>query len=243
MRVDELESYRFPDPVQGRRVFRVGAPGARIPVVLLHEIGGLAPGTVQFADYLVDKAGCEVHMPLLFGEPGQESPSKGFAQLCWSREIVLLLGGRRSKVADWLVDLCADIGTGRPPGVTVIGMCATGGLVFSVLAADGVAAGVAAQPALPFRLPRFGRSIRSLGASVDDVEAAAASGRRLLATRYTEDRICPAGRLLQIDETFPGSVLLLDGPGHSTLVQHAHPDARGAVLELLAEVYGTESET
>lgn len=237
MDVDQLDRYHHPADGSGRLVLKAGEDSATRPVILLHELGGLSQPTVDFGAFLVE-AGCAVHLPVLFGQAGQANPLLGTAQLCWGRQLALVFGNRRSNIADWLVDLCAHVAGAHGRPVTVIGMCATGGLVFAVLAEDDVAAGVAAQPSLPLRPPWAGQSIRSLGTSVEDVMAAGASGKPLVAMRYSEDLICPAGRMLQIDETFPGSVITLPGSKHSTLVYDPHVDARSAVLTLLDEVYG-----
>lgn len=237
MKVEDLERYRHPDSERGRLVLRAGDSSQPRPVILLHELGGLAQVTVDFASFLVE-AGCDVHLPLVFGKPGQDNAWLGTAQLCWGRQLTLLFGDRRSPFADWLASLCATIWAEREVAVTVIGMCATGGVVLSILAEDSVAAVVAAQPSLPLRPPGTGQSVSSLGASVADVEAAVDSGKPVVTTRYTKDLICPAGRLIQMDETFPGSLTTVPGRGHSTLVYDPHDDARGAVLNLLDEVYG-----
>jgi dienelactone hydrolase len=237
MDVEQLERYRHPEGDSGRLVLKAGEDSAARPVILLHELGGLSQPTVDFGAFLVE-AGCAVHMPVLFGTAGQASALRGTAQLCWGRQLALVLGNRRSKIADWLVDLCAHVAGAHDKPVTVIGMCATGGLVFAVLAEDAVAAGVAAQPSLPLRPPWAGRNIRSLGTSAEDVMAASASGKPLIAMSYSGDLICPAGRMLQIDETFPESIITLPGSKHSTLVYDPHDRARSAVLTLLDEVYG-----
>lgn len=208
-------------------------------MVLLHELGGLAQATVDYAATLVT-SGCVVHMPLIFGTVGQQSPLKGAAQLCWGRQLALLLSDRRPRIADWLAGLCGEISSrhGRP--VVVIGMCASGGLVFSVLAEDSVGGAVAAQPSLPWRLPSSRPNIAALGSTIGDVNAAAGSGKPFVAIRYEDDRICPAGRLLQIEETFgANTVEYLPGDRHSTLVYDWQEAARRRVLGLLDEVFGS----
>ncbi len=237
MKVEDLERYHHPDAEAGRLVLRAGGSSQPRPVILLHELGGLAQVTVDFAAALVE-LGCDVHLPLIFGKPGQDNLLLGTAQLCWGRQLTLLFGNRRSPIADWLASLCGEVWSHHRKPVMVIGMCATGGVVLSVLAEASVAAVVAAQPSLPLRPPGTGRSIRSLGASLEDVEAAVKSGKPVVTTGYADDLICPAGRLLQMDDTFPDSLTMVPGKGHSTLVYDAHPDAHGAVFELLDEVYG-----
>ena len=216
----------------------MGEADSHRPVVLLHELAGLASETADYARTLVE-AGCVVHMPVVFGTPGQESWVKGAAQLSGGRQLTMLFSDRRSKVADWLIGLCRHVKERHGRQVVVIGMCATGGVVFSLLGDDAVGAGVSAQPSLPFRFSGSRPSNATLGASVADVESAARSGKRLLALRYENDRICPAGRIAQIQTSFPDAgVVELPGKLHSTLVYHPHDDARRGVMELLDEVFG-----
>ena len=238
MDLDTLPRYRFPATGPGREVLWMGDAESRRPVVLLHELAGLASETADYARTLVE-AGCVVHMPVIFGTAGQESWVKGAAQLCWGRQLSLILSDRRSKVADWLIELCRHVKERHGRQVVVIGMCATGGVVFSLLGDDAVGAGVSAQPSLPIRFSGSRPNIAALGASVTDVETAASSGKRLLALRYQNDRICPAGRIVQIQTSFPDAgVVELPGKLHSTLVYDPHDDARRGVMELLDEVFG-----
>jgi dienelactone hydrolase len=205
---------------------------------MLLELGGLAQATVDYAAALVD-AGCVVHMPLVVGSGGQQSAGKGSFQLFWSRQLTLLFSDRRPRLADWLATFCDHIRNQNGHPVVVIGMCATGGVVFSVLMNDSVGGAVAAQPSLPFRPAKSGPNLATLGATVADVTASAESGKPFVALRYQEDRICPAGRLIQIAETF-GEDNTMEVPGnlHSTLVYDQNDDARQRVLALLDEVFG-----
>lgn len=235
--VEDKRSWRYPDDNSGIEVVSINEGDRPRKVVLLHELGGLAPATMEFAVFLKDKGNCVVHMPVLFGRTGQDNKALGMAQLCWSRQLVLLLGNRRSKAADWLIRFCRHVKGTSDKGVTVIGMCATGGLVFSALSDESVAAGVSAQPSLPFRPFSIGHSVRSLGASVSDVQNAADGQKPFVAVAYTQDRLCPAGRLNQIDRLFPGDVVKVEGRGHSTLVYEPTDIARQAVLDLLEAAY------
>jgi dienelactone hydrolase len=233
----QLPSYRFPDTDEGRQVLRAGDQASRRPVVLLHELGGLAQATVDYAATLVDE-GCVVHMPVIFGSAGQQSPLKGAVQLCWGRQLVLLRSDRRPKIADWLAGLCDEIQRLHRRPVVVIGMCATGGVVFSVLKEDSVGGGVAAQPSLPWRSRNSHPDIAALGSTTDDVEAAAGSKKPFVAMRYEKDGICPAGRLLQVERTFgQASVMSVPGDCHSTLVYDPNDAARERVLALLDQVF------
>ena len=236
--VNTLPQYRFPDPVSGRKVIRAGDPSSPRPVILLHELGGLSQETVDYAAALVD-AGCVVHMPLIFGSIGQQSAARGSIQLCWSRQLTLLFSDRRPRIADWLAEFCDHIRNESGHPVVVIGMCATGGVVFSVLMNDSVGGAVAAQPSLPFRPAKSRPNLATLGATVADVRASAESGKPFVGLRYRGDRLCPAGRLIQIAETF-GEDNTFEVPGnlHSTLVYDQNDDARKRVLVLLDEVFG-----
>lgn len=238
MELHRLPRYRFPDPVAGREVLRAGDETSKRPVILLHELGGLSQPTVDYAATLV-RAGCVVHMPLIFGSIGQQNPAKGLIQLCWSRQLALIFSDRRPNIAEWLAGLCDHIGSEHQRPVVVIGMCATGGVVFSVMMRGSVGGAVAAQPSTPFRPPWSTPNIAELGTSAADVEASAASGKPLFAVRYARDGFCPAGRIVQLAETFgEDSTETLLGKGHSTLVYDPHQDARRRVLSLLDEVFG-----
>jgi dienelactone hydrolase len=235
--IQQLPRYRFPDTPSGREVVTVGEKSDR-QVVLLHELGGLSQPTADYGTTLSDR-GYLVHLPVIFGSVGQQSPAKGAAQLCWGRHLALLLSDRRPRLASWLGDLCDHLSAsvGRP--VAVIGMCATGGVVFSVLMRDSVGGAVAAQPSFPYRPPWSTPNIAALGSTAADVEASAASGKPLAALRYAKDGMCPAGRLATIEGTFgTGSAKTLPGEGHSTLVFHPHSAARDRVLEVLEDVFG-----
>jgi len=238
MDVNQLPQYRFPDTGSGRVVVRAGDPRSGRVVVLLHELGGLAQATVDYATTLVE-AGCVVHMPLIFGSVGQQSTVKGSFQLCWSRQLALLFSDRRPRIADWLAGFCEHLSRETGHRVVVIGMCATGGVVFSVLMNDSVGGAVAAQPSLPFRRSGSGPDLRALGSTAADARASAETGKPMVALRYRDDRICPAGRLLQIGETFgDAAVMEVQGKLHSTLVYDADDNARKRVLELIDEVFG-----
>lgn len=223
-------------------VLRTGEESAARTVVLLHELGGLSPDTINYAKTLAD-SGCVVYLPVLFGKSGQANAFKGSLQVCWSRQFTILLSDRSSPIASWLGALCDTISAKRQQPIAVIGMCATGGLVFTLLGRDSVGGGVAAQPSLPLRSPASPPNPLSLGASRPEIESPLARGKPLLALRFEHDRICPAGRLVQIQESFPNAnVVTLPGPHHSTLVYDANPDARRAVLDLLDRVYGGGSD-
>lgn len=228
-------SWVYEDGGRPLTVYQFERPDAPA-VLLLHELPGMSEHCVAFGRQLFD-AGFDVHMPLLFGKQNQHSAVKGLYQMiCLNREFALLWNNRSSPIADRLRGICGEIGTGEGR-VGVIGMCATGGIVLSLMFAPAVGAAVAAQPAMPFRALWTGRSESKLGASKEDVELARNSGTPLLALRFTWDAICPANRLRQMEETFGERYEQHVAPGngrlHSTLTNHAEA-ADGAVDRTIA---------
>ena len=242
MNADGFTRSRFPDDDSGREVVTVGDPKSSRPVILLHELGGLSQPTMDYAAMLA-ASGCVVHMPLVFGSVGQGSTLKGAVQLCWGRQLTLLLSDRRPKLAGWLAEFSRHIVERAGHAPVVIGMCATGGVVFSVMMLDSVGGAVAAQPSLPFRPSWTTFSTSNLGSTSEDVEASIASGKPFVGLRFQQDGMCPAGRLTKIAELFgEDSTLEIDGGGHSTLVYEHSEEAHASVLALLDEVFGPASE-
>jgi dienelactone hydrolase len=137
----------------GRRypVYRRGSGPA---VIIMHEMPGLHPLVVRFADR-VAAAGMTVFCPSLFGTPGKpvsRSYALGTALgvLCVRREFYVWRGDRSSPVADWLRALSrqahAECG-GK--GVGAVGMCFTGGFALAMMTDPSVVAPVLSQPSLP----------------------------------------------------------------------------------------------
>lgn len=212
-------------------VYQFARPGAPA-VLLLHELPGMSRNCQGFG-WQLHEAGFDVHMPLLFGARNQNKAGKGLYQMiCLNREFALLWNNRSSPIADRLRAICRKIATGDNR-VGVIGMCATGGMVFSLMFEPAVGAAVAAQPAMPFRAFWTGKSDRKLGASQEDVAKSRDSGKPLLALRFTWDGICPANRLRHMEETFGDQYEqhIASGNGllHATLTQHA--DASDGAVE------------
>lgn len=231
---------RYDHEYAGRVKAVVGVGEAHSPpVIVLHELAGLGPQTMEFAQFLAD-SGFRVHLPRLFGAEDQESMPKGFVQLCISREITLLVSNRTSPVSDWIRSLCRRIASeGSRPNVGIVGMCVTGGLVFSTMWEQVVQAAVASQPSAPFRLKFSKPNVKDLGSSEVDVERAVASGTPLLVFRFKRDWICPASRLVAIDRRFgdQAQIVNLEGKGHSTLVfdRDRAPNARLQLVAFLTE--------
>ena len=87
----------FTHDAKTRTVYRLGTGPA---VVVIHEIPGLHPGVVEFAQRVVD-SGFSVRMPSLFGTPGREV-SAGYAmrtlvEACVAREFTAFARANRRK--------------------------------------------------------------------------------------------------------------------------------------------------
>ncbi len=174
-----------------RDLYRKGAgPG----VVIVHELPGITPAVVGFAEEVVG-AGFTVVMPSLVGTPGR-AVSLGYgvrtmAQVCVSREFSTWAMDRTSPIIAYLRavarHLHLDVGG---PGVGAIGMCFSGGFALAMLVDETVAAPVLSQPSLPFAIGKARGA--NLGLSPDDALAVAqraADGCAVLGLRFTGDRM------------------------------------------------------
>lgn len=206
-----------------RREIHQYGPDGKPTIVLLHELAGVTLDIDDLARELEQK-GYRVLVPVML-------PARGLlnvAIICLSAEFTTFASGRSSLISEWLREFCS--GPASEQGrrrVAVIGMCATGGIVLSVLFDASVVAGVAAQPSLPFRVGKRRVSQYELGASEQDAKASARSGKRLLTMRFERDRICPRDRIdgmreLWIDAGAADRFVSVEFPhkGHSTLTLH-----------------------
>ena len=95
--------FTFADGPWTRSVYRRGSGPA---VIVIHEIPGLHPLVIRFADRIV-AAGMTVFLPVLFGEPGRPVTS-GYAlrsmlsAICIHREFNAWSTGRSSPIVEWL---------------------------------------------------------------------------------------------------------------------------------------------
>jgi dienelactone hydrolase len=129
---------------QGRthQVYRAGAGPA---VIVIHEIPGIHPGMVTFAQRLL-AAGYTVYLPSLFGRAGQPVSTgavlRSILQVCITREFAIL-ADRTSPVVTWLRALAATAHRAcGGPGVGAIGMCLTGGFALAMAVDQAVLAPV-----------------------------------------------------------------------------------------------------
>jgi len=197
-----LEAYDRSDFSFGawtRPVYRRGEGPA---VIIIHEIPGLHPLVIDFADR-VAAAGMTVFLPSLFGEPGRPV-STGYAlgaiinAICIRREFNVWQTGRSSPVVDWLKALArqahAECG-GR--GVGAVGMCFTGGFALAMMTEPSVVAPVLSQPSLPMAA---GSRRRAAGIDISPAEIACVRKRfededlSVIGLRFKSDALVPGAR-------------------------------------------------
>ena len=168
-------------------------------VIVIHEIPGITPKVVRFADWVVD-AGFRVYMPLLVGEAGRDV-SVGYllnslAKICISREFHVLASHRSSPVTDWLRALARhahEEAGGK--GVGAVGMCFSGNFALSMMMEPALMAPVLSQPSLPFP---FGASRKAaLHVSPQELQCLkerCAKGDKVLGLRFKGDATSPGER-------------------------------------------------
>jgi dienelactone hydrolase len=193
---------------QGRShpVYRAGTGPA---VIVMHEIPGIHPGMLAFAQRLI-AAGYTVYLPSLFGRPGEPFGAgpllRSVLRVCVSREFAIL-ADRTSPIATWLRALAAtaysDCGG---PGVGAIGMCLTGGFALAMAVDPAVLASVVSQPALPAPLTAAKRAGVGLDAAdLAQVKARTRGGLCVLGLRFSADRGCPAERFQTLRRELGGA--------------------------------------
>jgi len=198
MPLADYSTYQFAHDGTDRAIYHQGAgPG----VIILHELGGLNPETIEFADRLVDRGFC-VHLPLLFGKAGQTMSGlrmlRDAIRFCISREWRAIALGEARPIASWVRALGREVHRrcgGR--GIGAIGMCLTGSFVIPlVIEAEFLVAPVTCEPSVPFGLTKARRS--DPGVSLAELEAArerlVQNDVVMLGYRFTGDQLSPPER-------------------------------------------------
>jgi len=253
------EEFAFDDGRWSRKVFRKGSgPG----VIIIHEIPGLHPQVVEFADRVAAQ-GMTVFLPSLFGEPGKDV-SAGYAlgqmflNICVRREFNVWANGKSSPIVEWLRALArkahAECGG---PGVGALGMCFTGGYALAMMTEPSVIAPVLSQPSMPIG--------KGSEAAIDCSASEIACAKRrleeedlsLLGLRFYGDPFIKSDRFdmlkrefgerfeaieLQPEDAKPGTGM----KAHSVLTIHLREtgptkDAEGRVLEFFRERLALDS--
>jgi dienelactone hydrolase len=209
-------------------------------VIVIHEMPGLTPAVVGFAEEVV-AAGFTVVLPHLFGPEAPVGPSallSTFPKACISREFTTLATGQTSPIAGWLRSLARSLhGELGGPGVGALGMCFTGGFALAMMVDASVAAPVLAQPSLPFPVGR--KRAADLNLSPDDLAAVkhrAAAGCAVLGLRYEKD-MASGTRFDTLTREIGDAFIRVEFPGwkHSTLTEHRQQEGVDRVLAFFAE--------
>ncbi|GLZ35107.1 dienelactone hydrolase [Lentzea sp. NBRC 105346] len=172
-------------------VYRAGTGPA---VLVLHEMPGIHPGVVEFAQRLIAE-GYTTYLPSLVGRPGEPLGTgaiiRSAARACVAREFRLLTDGT-SRVTTWLRALAAKA-FDECGGVGVVGMCFSGGFALAAALEPAVTAAVMSQPSLP--ATKRGRGALGLDpADRERIQQRAQDGLCVLGLRFSHDKLSPPER-------------------------------------------------
>jgi len=255
-----LADYTKFDFTHEGRTFPVYRRGSGPAVIIMHEVPGLHPQVIRFADR-VAAAGMTGFCPSLFGKPGKPA-TKGYATatilglVCIRREFYVWRGDRSSPVVDWLKALSrqahAECG-GR--GVGAVGMCFTGGFALAMMTDPSVVAAVLSQPSLP-----AGKKVKAqaeIGLSPGEISCVkgrmADEDLSVIGLRFKSDELVPDARFetyrrefgdrfeaieLEDEDAQPSFI-----PPHSVLTLHLKEDgptkaAEARVIQFFRERTG-----
>lgn len=207
--LDVLKDYAQFDFDDGRWTRPVWRRGSGPAVIVIHEMPGLHPLVVRFADRIVE-AGMTAFLPSLFGKPGKvATPAYAmreiFKAICIRREFDVWSSDRSSPIVDWLRALARKAhGACGGRGVGAVGMCFTGNFALAMMTEPSVVAPVLSQPSMPF--PLGARRRAGLGLSPAEVSCArdrfAAENLSAIGLRFPSDRLVPDERFATFKATF-----------------------------------------
>lgn len=225
-----------------RDTYRKGTgPG----VVVIHEIPGITPAVIRFAEDVVER-GFTVVMPDLLGTPGREVSGPYLAasslKMCVAKEFTTWALNRTSPIVAWLRALARRLhGEVGGRGVGAVGMCFSGGFALAMMVDDTMVAPVLSQPSLPLARGSGGGA-GNLGLSPDDeaeVARRAAGGCQVLGLRFTGDRLVGDARFANLRELLGDAFVAVELPSssrsdHSVLTEQRDDAAVERVLDFLA---------
>ncbi len=211
-------------------------------VIVIHEIPGVTPKVIEFAERVVNE-GFTVVMPLLVGEVGR-GPSGAYiaqsmAKICISREFTTMAMHKTSPIISWLRALAqqlhAEVGG---IGVGAVGMCFSGGFALGMMVDDIMVAPVLSQPSLPFAIG--GSRAADLNLSESDqarVVERAQAGCQVLGLRYTGDKLVGT-RFATLRKLLGEAFIAVEFAStskqdHSVLTEQIQPEAIERVLQFL----------
>ena len=201
----DYTAFDFDDGRWTRKVFRRGTGPA---VIVIHEMPGIHPLVIRFADR-VAAAGMTVFLPSLFGEPGRPV-TRGYAlrtmfkTICIAREFNVWSGGKSSPIVEWLRALArqakAECG-GK--GVGAVGMCFTGGFALAMMTEPSVVAPVLSQPSMPVTAFAGKGAIDVSPYEIDCARSRfAAENLSAIGLRFKSDKLVPDERFATFKREF-----------------------------------------
>lgn len=236
-----FEDSSFSFPVYKKRPKGFVRPPA---IIVMHEVPGIYPEVIDFAERLLQEGYC-VYMPSLLGEPGKRFSmpyvASSIAKACISREFQVLALKQASPITDALRAMCRLAHTEcGGVGVGAIGMCLTGNFALSLMVDESVMAPVLSQPSLPFGLtPQHKRDLHVSDEQLQCIKARVAQGRvKVLGMRFTHDFMSPPERFARLREElgdgFEG-IEINSGPGNPNKIPRT---AHSVVTKDLMDIDG-----
>lgn len=224
-RLDNWQQFRFEDGEFAFPVYKQVPPGIDNPpaIVVMHEVPGIYPAVIDFAERLLSEGYC-VYMPSLLGEPGKDFSIPyvlgSIGKACISREFQVLARKQASPITNALRALCrhAHKECGGV-GVGAIGMCLTGNFALALMVDESVMAPVLSQPSLPFPVSaQHKRDLHVSDAQLQCIKQRVAAGDvKVLGLRFSHDRSSPPERFERLREElgsgFEG-IEIDSGPGN-----------------------------
>ena len=209
-------------------------------VIVVHEIPGVTPKVIEFAERVVNE-GFTVVMPLLVGEVGR-GPSGAYiaqsmAKVCISREFTTMAMHKTSPIISWLRALAHQLHNEVGGiGVGAVGMCFSGGFALGMMVDDIMVAPVLSQPSLPFAIG--GSRAADLNLSESDqarVVERAQAGCQVVGLRYTGDKLVGT-RFATLHELLGEAFIAVEFAStskqdHSVLTEQIQPEAVERVLQ------------
>ena len=212
-------------------------------VVVVHEIPGVTPAVIRFAEDVVAR-GFTVVMPDLVGTAGKEVSGgyigRSMLKVCISREFTTMAMNKTSPIISWLRALARSLHQelgGK--GVGAVGMCFSGGFALGMMVDDIMVAPVLSQPSLPFAVSKS--RARDLNLSPDDalvVKRRAAAGCQVLGLRFDQDKLV-GDRFLMLRDMLGDAFIAIERPSkdkkdHSVLTEQRDDAAVNRVLDFFA---------
>ena len=213
-------------------------------VVIVHEIPGITPKVIGFANEVVD-AGFTVVMPSLVGTPGKELGGaymmQSMLKVCISKEFSNMALNRTSPIIAFLRALARSLHNelgGR--GVGALGMCFSGGFALGMMVDEIMVAPVLSQPSMPFVVGK--KRGADLNLSPDDalaVQQRAADGCEVLGLRFTGDKLV-GDRFASLRALIGDKFIAVELPSatkrdHSVLTEHRDDASVQRVLDFFRD--------